>query len=310
MSFSGADMNTRILVSLFNALLILLAASPAQAALRVFACEPDWASLTEELAGDHAEVFAATSAHQDVHYIQAKPSLIAQVRRADLLVCTGAELESGWLPALLRRSGNPAVQRGGRGYFEASEHVAMLEIPQRLDRAEGDVHAKGNPHIQLDPGNIQRVATALTARLIEIDAEHTADYRRQLEDFERRWGAAQKRWSQQAEPLRNMAVVVHHNSWVYLNHWLGLNQVATLEPKPGIPPTSRHLSALLGQLERTPARAAIRSPYQDKRASMWLHKQTGIAAIELPYTVGGNAGARDLFGLFDSTLELLLKVQQ
>ena len=303
-------MNARILIGLFSALLVQLSATPGWATLRVFACEPEWASLTEELAGDRAEVFSATSAHQDAHYIQARPSLIAQVRRADLVVCTGAGLESGWLPLLLRRSANPRVQPGRKGYFEAADHVAMLEIPQRLDRAEGDVHARGNPHIQLHPDNIQRIATALAARLIEIDGEHSAIYRSQLEDFEQRWESALQRWNRQAEPLDDLPIVVHHNSWVYLNHWLGLRQVATLESKPGVPPTSRHLSNLLGELGQTPARVVIRAPYQDKRASQWLHKKTGIELIELPYTVGGNADAEDLFALFDSTLELLLRVRQ
>ena len=303
-------MYSRLLAGLFSALLMLLTPAPGWAALRVFACEPEWASLVEELAGDRADVFAATSAHQDVHFIQARPSLIAQVRRADLIVCTGAELEGGWLPMLLRRSGNPAVQVGGRGYFEAANHVSMLEIPQQLDRAEGDVHARGNPHIHLDPGNIQLVATALAARLREIDGDNAAYYHAKLENFEQRWQGARLRWQQQAEPLKHLRIVVHHNSWVYLNHWLGLKQLATLEPKPGVPPTSRHLSDLLAELKTTPARAVIRAPYQDKRASEWLHKKTGITIIELPYTVGGNGEATDLFGLFDSTLELLLKVQQ
>jgi zinc/manganese transport system substrate-binding protein len=303
-------MRPRIFVQLVLALLGLLTAGHGWATLRVFTCQPEWASLTEELAGDRAEVFSATSAHQDVHYIQARPSLIAQIRRADLVVCTGAELESGWLPLLLRRSANPRVQPGRNGYFEAADHVDMLEIPQRLDRAEGDVHAKGNPHIQLHPGNIQRIATALAARLIEIDGEHSAIYRSQLEDFEQRWESALQRWNRQAEPLDDLPIVVHHNSWVYLNHWLGLRQLATLEPKPGIPPTSRHLSSLLRELEQTPARAVIRAPYEDKRASEWLRKKTGIEVIELPYTVGGNPEAEDLFALFDATLALLLRAQQ
>ena len=303
-------MKYRILTNALSALLAVLLATPVQASLRVFACEPEWASLSQELAGDRAEVFAATSAQQDVHYIQARPSLIAQLRRANLLVCTGAGLEAGWLPLLLRRSANPSVQPGNAGYFEASEYVDMLEIPQRLDRSEGDVHAKGNPHIQLDPGNILRVASALSARLIRIDAEHAAHYRDRLENFEKRWQSAMQRWKQQGQSLRGLPIVVHHNSWVYLNHWLGLKQLATLEPKPGVPPTSRHLSDLLGELESTPARVVIRAPYQDKRASEWLHKKTGIMTIELPYTVGGNRQAQNLFGLFDVTLETLLGVPQ
>lgn len=255
-------------------------------------------------------MLAATTAQQDPHYIQARPSLIARMRRADLVVCTGAELEIGWLPVLLRRGGNPRVQPGGDGYFEAANYVPMLEVPERLDRAEGDIHPGGNPHIQLDPHNIERVAPALSQRLAKLDPAHAADYRQRLDDFMQRWQAAIQRWEKEAEPLKGMPIVVHHKSWVYLNHWLGLNEVGTLEPKPGVPPTSGHLAELLETLKVTPARAVIRAPYQDARPSEWLSKQVpGLVVLELPYTVGGNAQASDLFGLFDSTIKLLNSAQ-
>jgi len=295
------------------ALLVCLAAwlpAGANANLEVFACEPEWAALVEELGAQRVEVFSATTAQQDVHHIQARPGLIARVRRADLVVCTGAELEAGWLPVLLRRAGNPAVQPGTSGYFEAADHVSMLEKPASLDRAQGDVHARGNPHLHLDPRNIERVASALGARLAALDPAHATSYRAALADFERRWQAARARWEQQAQPLRGMPVVVHHPSWVYLNQWLGLRQIASLEPKPGVAPTARQLAEILDLLQATPARVVIRTPYQDPRPSAWLHERAGLAVLELPFTVGGNQQASDLFGLFDSTLALLLEVQQ
>ena len=290
-------------------LLILLFLSPAgQARLHVFACEPEWASLITELAGDRASVFTATTAHQDVHHIQARPSLIAQVRRADLVVCTGAELELGWLPMLLRRSSNPRVLPGANGYFEAASHVTLLGKPTRLDRSEGDVHAEGNPHIQMDPGNYPPIAQALTGQLILLDAEHADDYRRRNSDFITRWETAVAAWAVKAAPLKNMPIVVYHDSWPYMNRWLGLKQLATLESKPGIPPTSGQLSTLLKRMQQDPARAIIRAPYQDTRAVKWLHDHTGIPEVELPYTVGGNEQAGDLFKLFDTTIDLLLGV--
>jgi zinc/manganese transport system substrate-binding protein len=300
-------MNHRLLSVLFTLGLLPLNAA---AALQVFSCEPEWGALVTELAGDHAEVFTATTAQQDPHYIQARPSLIARMRRADLVVCSGAELEVGWLPVLMTRAGNPKVKPGTEGYFEAANYVRMLEVPQRLDRSEGDVHPRGNPHIQLDPRNIARIAPALSERLAKLDSANAGDYRRRLEDFTRRWSEAMQRWEAQAAPLRGMPIVVHHASWIYLNHWLGLNQVGTLEPKPGVPPTSVHLAELLEALKATPAKAVIRSPYQDSRASQWLSKHVpGLTMLELPYTVGGNAQASDLFGLFDSTTELLKSAQ-
>ncbi|UCE76021.1 MAG: zinc ABC transporter substrate-binding protein [Gammaproteobacteria bacterium] len=295
------------------ALLVCLAAwlpVDSNANLEVFACEPEWAALVEEIGAQRVEVFSATTAQQDVHHIQARPGLIARVRRADLVVCTGAELEAGWLPVLLRRAGNPAVQPGTSGYFEAADHVTMLEKPASLDRAEGDVHARGNPHIHLDPRNIEHVASALGDRLAALDPAHATSYRAALADFERRWQAARARWEQQAQPLRGMPVVVHHPSWVYLNQWLGLRQVTSLEPKPGVAPTARQLAEILNLLHATPARVVIRTPYQDPRPSAWLHERAGLPVLELPFTVGGSQQASDLFGLFDSTIALLLEVQQ
>lgn len=288
-------------------LLILALLTPvAQAQLRILACEPEWAALARELAGDEAAIYTATTARQDPHYIQARPSLIAQARRADLVVCTGAGLEVGWLPLVLRRAGNPKIQSGTSGYFAATEFVNLLEKPQRLDRAEGDVHAAGNPHIQLDPHNILRVARALSPRLAELDAEHADQYAQRLDDFSERWQAAISRWEQQAAPLKGMPVVVYHRGWTYLDHWLGLDQLAELEPKPGVPPTSAHLARVLDKLNKQPAQAVIRAPYQDQRPVQWLHDHTGITMLELPFTVGGNSQADDLFGLFDSTVQLLL----
>ncbi len=286
-----------------------LLSPPLQAALRILACEPEWGALAQELGGDDVSVYTATTAHQDPHHIQARPSLIAQARRADLVVCTGAELEIGWLPLVLRRAGNPKIQTGTKGYFAATDFVALLEKPQRLDRAEGDVHAAGNPHIQLDPHNILRVAQALGPRLAELDSQHADQYAQRLKDFSQRWQAAMGRWETQAAPLKGMPIVVYHRAWTYLNHWLGLDQLAELEPKPGVPPTSSHLAEVLDKMKAQPARAVIRAPYQDQRPVQWLHDHTGIAMLELPFTVGGNAQAGDLFGLFDSTVQMLLGVQ-
>ncbi|MGD8629898.1 MAG: zinc ABC transporter substrate-binding protein [Gammaproteobacteria bacterium] len=299
-------MKRQILAVLFA---LFLLPQYVMAGLRVFSCEPEWASLVTELAGDHAEVFTATTAQQDPHYIQARPSLIAQMRRADLVVCTGAGLEAGWLPVLMARGGNPGIKPGTDGYFEAANFVPMLGVPQRLDRAEGDIHARGNPHIQLDPHNIERIAPVLSERLARLDPGNAGDYQQRLDDFSRRWQSARQRWEIQAASLRGMPIVVHHESWDYLNKWLGLNQVGTLEPKPGVPPSSSHLSGLLNTLKTRPARAVIRAPFEEARPSEWLGKRTDLVILELPFTVGGNEQASDLFGLFDSSIALLQEAQ-
>jgi zinc/manganese transport system substrate-binding protein len=292
--------------ALAGALLLALAAG-AHAAVEVFTCEPEWAALVDELGGGHVKTRSATTAQQDVHHIQARPSLIAGLRRADLLVCTGAGLEEGWLPVLQRRANNPRVQVGADGFLEVADYVPLLDRPARLDRAEGDIHPGGNPHVQLDPRNIGQIAKVVTERLAVIDPAHADDYRTRLADFSRRWDQAIAQWQERAVPLRGVAVVVHHNAWVYLENWLGLEIVGTLEPKPGIPPSSSDLSRLLSQLEQRPARMVIRSAYQPVRASEWLSQRTGMPAVLLPSTVGGTDEAQDLFGLFDDIIRRMLQ---
>jgi zinc/manganese transport system substrate-binding protein len=287
--------------------LILLGASfmmPAQAALKVFACEPEWAALVQELGGAQVTVSSATTALQDPHHIEARPSLIAKTRQADLLICTGAGLEAGWLPPLLRTAGNPKVQPGQPGYFEAASAAALLEVQTRADRAEGDVHPQGNPHLHLDARNIARVAEQLATRLKQIDPANTTHYTARHADFARRWQTALARWEREASPLKGMPVIYHHRSWVYLAHWLGLKEVGVLEPKPGLPPTAAHLTQLLTQLKTQPARVIVRSAYEDGRADAWLSERAQIPALVLPYTVGAE-GADDLFKLFDITIARL-----
>ncbi len=282
----------------------------AAAALKVFACEPEWGALVRELAGDKADVYDATTALQNPHGIQARPSLIARARSAELLVCTGAELEVGWLPLLLRQSGNPAIQPGRPGHFEAAGFVRMLDVPTRLDRAAGDVHAAGNPHIQTDARNIALVADALVQRLAAVDAPNAAHYQTRHGDFISRWKSAVQRWEKQAQPLKGTPVVWQHQGFAYLRDWLGLKEITTLEPKPGVEPSSAYLSEVLARLQRQPASMIIRAAYNDGRASRWLSERAHIPVVVLPFSVGANDKARDLFGLFDDTIERLLQAQK
>lgn len=286
--------------------LMLSTSGIAHAAIKAVACEPEWGALLQELGGDQVDVYVATTALQDPHHIQARPSLIAHVRNADLVVCSGAELEVGWLPVLLHQSGNPKIQPHTSGNVEAAMLVPRLEVPTLLDRAAGDVHPEGNPHIQTDPHNIARVAVVLADRLKEIDGAHAEYYQMRSTDFMNRWQQAIKRWEQQAAPLKGMGIVVHHRYWPYLNAWLGLHQVAELEPKPGVEPSASHLQDVLETLKRDPAKVIIRAAYNDDRASLYLSQKAGIPAVMLPGTVGGDDAAKDLFSLFDDTIAKLL----
>jgi zinc/manganese transport system substrate-binding protein len=295
-----------MLQALITGLLLLFLSFPAVAKLDVFACEPEWASLVQELGRDKVKVFSATTAKQDPHRIQARPSLIAKMRRADMVVCTGAELETGWLPILLRRATNPKVQPGQPGYFEAAQHVALLDKPARIDRAEGDIHAAGDPHIHLNPHNISRVAKALTSTLKIVDPNNAVHYQQNSDDFLSRWQQAITRWELQAQSLRNLRVVTVHKSWAYLLDWLGMQEVARLEPKPGIQPSSAYLGKVLESLKHQSAHAILVANYQGPKPAKWLQQRTGTPVVTLPYTIGGTDKVGDLFQLFDVTLEQLL----
>ena len=292
--------------NLLSAACAALFAFPAAAAVNVFACEPEWAALTTELGGDKVNVYAATTALQDPHRIEARPSLIARARSADLLVCTGSDLEVGWLPLLFTQAGNAKIQPGQPGYFEASQSVARIEIPKSVDRSMGDIHPGGNPHIHLDPRNVAKVAQALAARLAQVDASNAAAYAARLSAFLPRWQAATARWERDGARLRGVPVVVYHKDMSYFIAWMGMREAGSLEPKPGLPATPAHLAELVERMKREPAKAIVYSAYSSAKAAEFLSARTGIPAVLLPYTVGGTDKARDLFGLFDDTLGRLL----
>lgn len=284
---------------------LLFVGLPAHAALTILACEPEWAALAGEIGGDKIKVSSATTALQDPHRIEARPSLIARTRNADLLICTGLELEVGWLPILLQQSGNSKIQSGQAGNFQAGQYVQRLEIPTRVDRSEGDVHAGGNPHIQQDPRNIALVSVALAQRMAELDPENGAFYQERHKDFMQRWKLSMKKWELQIATLKGIPVIEHHKNMAYLLSWTGLVASNTLEPRPGVEPSAAHLSSLLNQLQKKPAKMVLRAAYQDGRASQWLSEQARIKAVMLPFTVGGSEQAKDLFSLFDDTVARL-----
>jgi zinc/manganese transport system substrate-binding protein len=298
--------NMKAILRTFAASGLILAALPAAAALNVFACEPEWAALAQELAGDKASVYSATTALQDAHRVEARPSLIARVRSADLVICAGAELEVGWLPLLLTQSGNAKIQPGSAGYLEASQFVPKLEIPRIVDRALGDVHPSGNPHVHLDPRNIARVADVLTERLVQLDPANAEAYKTRASSFRERWQAAMSRWEKEAARLKGVPVVVYHKDMSYFINWAGMREAGSLEPKPGLPPTPTHLAELVERMRRDPAKVVVYSPYNSPRAAEFLSERTNIPAVMLPFTVGGTDKAKDLFGLFDDTIARLL----
>jgi len=286
--------------------LALAATLPAHATLKVLATTPDWAALVNELGGDKVNVYTATSAFQDVHRVDAKPSLVARARTADLVIATGADLEIGWMPVLLQDSGNTKIQPGSPGYFEAAPLVHLLEVPSAVDRSMGDIHPLGNPHVTLDPRNIAIIAKALAARLAQLDPANAAYYGTRGEDFQKRWSAASAKWDAAAAPLRGVGLVVIHRDQVYLCNWLGLKELAAIEPKPGVPPSAGYLAELVTKLAASPPKMILRNAYNDPKAAEWLAGRIHVPVVLLPYTVGGTPEAKDLFGLFDDTINRLL----
>jgi zinc/manganese transport system substrate-binding protein len=292
--------------SLYLAVLLALGVSSPSWALGVFACEPEWAALAREIGGDKVTTYTATTALQDPHQIQARPSLIAKARAADIVVCTGAELEVGWLPQILVQSANKKIAAGAIGNFEASRYVTLLERPALASRSEGDIHTGGNPHVQSDPRNMLPIAKAMTDRFAQIDPTNAAYYRARYAAFAVKWNAALVRWQARAAPLRGQPIAVQHKTWIYLESWLGLKRVVALEPKPGVPASSGYLAQVLAVLGKTPVKMVIRSAYEDGRSSEFIAQRAHIPAVVLPYTIGGTPGAKDLYSLYDDTLTRLL----
>jgi len=275
--------------------------------LEVLTCEPEWAALVTALGGDFVNVTSATTYLQDPHHIQARPSLIAKARTADLLICSGAGLEEGWLPLLLQKSSNPKIQKGKPAHFMASEQVQLLGQVVSVDRSDGHVHGIGNPHIHLNPLYMLEVANALNKVLIELKGEQKNYFENNLTKFSVSLKSAIVNWQPRIQTLKNKKAIVHHEDWLYLFEWLTISNVGTLEPKPGLPPSTRHLEKLLVNTKNTPIDFIIYSSYQDARPAQWLSNQSKVPAIQLPYSVDDWKKQDALILWYDTILNVLTK---
>lgn len=295
-------MRSRLLAAVLTATVMPL---PAQA-LEIFACEPEWAALAAEMAPE-ARIRSATQVYQDPHYIEARPSLIARLRRADLAVCSGAGLEAGWLPALQQRAANPAVLPGRATLVFAADHVETIGQQEAALFSTAHVHPEGNPHFHLDPERLRQVAAVLSERLGLANPEQAAEYRGNYLRWSLNWQQRLNQWRERARPLQGQKIVIQHTTFDYLWRWLGMEVIADLEPEPGVPPTPGHLASLVEQVRAEQPLAVVHSWYQDPKSARWLAEQTGLPVLSLPSTTAPEQGIARLDQLFDHLLDQLLE---
>jgi ABC-type Zn uptake system ZnuABC Zn-binding protein ZnuA len=267
----------------------------------------DLASIAREVGGDRIRVEALAKGYQDPHFVEAKPSFILRLQRAQLLVLVGRDLEIGWLPALLTQSRNALIQPGGAGYLDASLTARILEIPTgQITRAMGDVHALGNPHYWLDPQNGIRIARALADRLVLIDPANRQYFEQRFAGFRSRVDDAEKRWLAAMAPYRGLKVVSYHRSFSNFAERFGLDVIGYVEPRPGIPPTPRHTASLIDEIKRQNVRLVLVEPYFDPKTPAAIARETGAVLVVMPPSVGGVAQASDYLSLFDYNVNLVL----
>ena len=289
------------------AALVALAAtgSSASAQLRVVATTPDLASVAREVGGDRVSVVALAKPTEDPHYVDAKPSHIVTLNRADALIEGGAELELGWLPPLLENSRNSKIAAGAPGRIVASEGIKMLEVPTSFDRSKGDVHSLGNPHFLIDPVNVKIIARNMANHFSQIDPKNAATYSGNLARFNAKLDVKYADWQRQLAPYRGAKIVTYHKDFVYLADRFGLSIVAELEPKPGIAPSPAHLAQVIGKMKAANAKVILVQPYQNRRTAETVARQTGAVVLDAPQQPGAAKNTTTYFDMMDNLVRTL-----
>jgi len=287
-----------------------LAAAPAAAVVRVVTTTTDLAAIAREVGGDRVSVSAIAVGFQDPHFVDAKPSFLLQLQRADLFVQVGLELEVGWAPTLVGNARNARILPGAAGFVDASAGVAPLQVPGDADRGAGDIHPYGNPHYWLDPVNGKLVAANIAAGLARVDPQGAAEYETRRAEFAARLDAAIARWSEQAAPVRDLPVVAYHNSWPYFERRFGFRVVGFVEPKPGIPPSGRYVAELAEEMKRQGVKLILMSTFYDQKTAKLVATLSGARVVTLANSVAGFPGVESYFDLFDANLARLLAALQ
>lgn len=299
---------TRLAAALAALSLLALLPRPARAAVKVVSSIPILGSLAKEVGGGRVDVQSLGKGYQDPHFVEAKPSLMLVLNRADLLLHVGLELEIGWLPPLVLGSRNPRIQSGEPGNLDCSQVIPVLDVPRtRVDRSMGDIHPQGNPHYWLPPGNAKLLAREIAQRLSQLDPPGKAEYDRHLADFERRVDAKVREWRPLTSKLRGVKVATYHKSWTYVSQWLGLDEVGYVEIKPGIPPDPSHLVQLIGAMKREGAKLLMMEDFYNKNTAQLVADKAGARLLVLPTDVGAVPEAKDWFSLVGLLLQDLTR---
>lgn len=301
-------MRNRILNSIFVFILLLFFPSSAVSKICVVATTEDLASIAREIGGDKADVTALAKGYQDPHFVDAKPSLMIRLMKADLFIQVGLELEVGWAPSLIQSSGNKKIQAGAQGFLDASARIPLLEVSKGpVSRAEGDVHPFGNPHYWLDPANGLFIADTITEKLSSLDPSDSSYFKSRNENFKKRLNDAIKRWTEQAKSigLTGSKVVTYHKSWSYFVERFGLNVINFVEPRPGVPPPPQHVQSLIAQMKSEQAKLIIIEPFYDIKLPQKISSDTGAKLVVLPTSVGAEKSILTYFDLFDRQFNLL-----
>ncbi|HEV7837958.1 MAG TPA: metal ABC transporter substrate-binding protein [Gemmatimonadaceae bacterium] len=280
-------------------------ASPAVAQLRVVATTPDLASVAREIGGNKVTVVALAKPTEDPHYVDAKPSHVVTLNRADALIEGGAELELGWLPPLLENSRNSKISAGAPGRIVASDGIKMLEIPTSFDRSKGDVHSLGNPHFMVDPVNVKIVARNIAGHFSQIDPKNAATYNGNLGRFNTALDAKYADWQKQLAPYRGAKIVTYHKDFVYFAGRFGLNIVDELEPKPGIAPSPAHLAQVIGKMRSSNAKLVLVQPYQNRKTAETVARQANAVVIDTPEQPGAAPNTATYFDMMDNLVRTL-----
>ena len=300
-------MKIKICLAALIGLLVLSLPVHAQGKLNIVATTEDLAAIAREVGGDHVTVDSIAKGYQDPHFVEAKPSFILKLQRADILILVGRELEIGWLPPLIQQSRNSKVQVGADGYLDASLQARILEIPQgQITRAEGDVHPLGNPHYWLDPENGKIIAREIANKLIQFRPKDSAYFEGRLADFLNRLTEAEKRWVAMMAPYKGTKMVTYHRSFPNFAERFGLDIVGYVEPKPGIPPTPQHTLDVINEMKRQNVKLVLVEPYFDLKTPNSIGRETGASVMVMPPSVGGVKEVTDYFKLFDYDLNLLI----